>query len=167
MGAMMNQHIMQAVDWSKYDLQEWLMQFGYWLGRSSVYQTSGENPIATAMKKARLKLKPAKRAEIIAQYMCDDTFHEKPKRKITTCLITDDEARAVQKLVLDIINGTNSDILLGWMNIIISKYFSGYSLNDLVRPTYSKLDVRMDIKCGLAALHSRYPFISYDPRKSA
>ena len=90
MGAMMNQHIMQAVDWSKYDLQEWLKQFGYWVGRSSLYQGSGENPIATAMKKAKLKLKKAKRAEIIAQYICDDDFRDLPRRRPPTCLITDE-----------------------------------------------------------------------------
>lgn len=159
MGAMMNQHIMQAVDWSKYDLPEWLRQFGCWLG---VYQDSGKKIITLTMEKARLKLKGDERAEVIAQYICDNKFRDRPKRnKNAVCLISDDEARAVQKLVLDVINGTDSEIMLDWMQAIIDRYFSGFSWPAMVTPDRSLMDARSDVKCGLAVLHGRYTFIKY------
>lgn len=159
MGAMMNQHIMQAVDWSKYDLPEWLRQFGCWLG---VYQGSSKKLILLTMEKARLKLEGNDRAEIIAQYICDNKFRDKPKRnKDTVCLISDDEARAVQKLVLDVINSTDSEIMLDWMQAIIDRYFSGRSWPAMVTPDRSLMDARSDVKCGLAVLHGRYTFIKY------
>ncbi|HCQ9761653.1 TPA: hypothetical protein OMQ84_003957, partial [Acinetobacter baumannii] len=43
-------HIMQGVDWSKYDLPEWLRQFGYWQGAVIRFGGSTENPLVGAIK---------------------------------------------------------------------------------------------------------------------
>ena len=167
------QNIMQAVDWSKYSLEEWLYQFGAWM--NSVSGTCGKsiNPIAVAMdeaivKQRKFKLGVRKTRQIIADSML---VEDKPKltRTNTVCQIDDNEARAVQRLILDMQG--QSEIMDEWMDAIICRYFYGNSwaqmakwvmnpVGDMVK-TYSENDARADVKCGLAALHCRYGFIEY------
>ena len=167
------QNIMQAVDWSKHSLEEWLYQFGAWMNSVSGVCGNSVNPIAVAMDQAVVKQKIAKlteqqKKEIIAAHFLDS---EKPKltRSNITCLIDDNEARAVQRLILDMQG--QSEIMDEWMDVIICRYFYGYSWAQMVKwvmnpvgdmvKTYSENDARADVKCGLAALHCRYGFIEY------
>lgn len=167
------QNIMQAVDWSKYSLEEWLYQFGAWM--NSVAGTCGKsiNPIAVAMdeaivKQRKFKLGVRKTRQIIADSMLSE---EKPKlsRVGVVCEIDDNEARAVQRLILDMQG--QSEIMDEWMDAIICRYFYGNSWSQMVKwemnpvgdmvKMYSENDARADVKCGLAALHCRYKFIEY------
>lgn len=167
------QNIMQVVDWSKYSLEEWLYQFGAWM--NSVSGTCGRsiNPIAVAMdeaivKQRKFKLGVRKTRQIIADSMLSE---EKPKlsRVGVVCEIDDNEARAVQRLILDMQG--QSEIMDEWMDAIICRYFYGNSWAQMVKwvmnpvgdmvKTYSENDARADVKCGLAALHCRYGFIEY------
>ena len=167
------QNIMQVVDWSKYTLEEWLYQFGAWM--NSVAGSCGKsvNPIAVAMdqavvKQRKFKLGVRKTRQIIADSMLSE---EKPKltRSSITCLIDDNEARAVQRLILDMQG--QSEIMDEWMDAIICRYFYGNSWSQMVKwemnpvgdevKIYSENDARADVKCGLAALHCRYKFIEY------
>ena len=179
------QNIMQAVDWSKHSLEEWLYQFGAWMNSVAGVCGSSVNPIAVAMdqavvKQRKFKLGVRKTRQIIADSMLSE---EKPKltRSSITCLIDDNEARAVQRLILDMQG--QSKIMDGWMDAIICRYFYGNSWSQFIvwRPirdkegvvvrnensepkmikVYSENDARADVKCGLAALHSRYKFIEY------
>ena len=167
------QNIMQAVDWSKYSLEEWLYQFGAWMNSVSGVCGNSVNPIAVAMDQAVVKQKIAKlteqqKKEIIAAHFLDS---EKPKltRSNITCLIDDNEARAVQRLILDMQG--QSEIMDEWMDAIICRYFYGNSWSQMVKwemnpvgdmvKMYSENDARADVKCGLAALHCRYKFIEY------
>lgn len=167
------QNIMQAVDWSKYSLEEWLYQFGAWMNSVSGVCGNSVNPIAVAMDQAVVKQKIAKlteqqKKEIIAAHFLDS---EKPKltRSNITCLIDDNEARAVQRLILDMQG--QSEIMDEWMDAIICRYFYGNSWSQMVKwgmnpvgdkvKIYSENDARADVKCGLAALHCRYKFIEY------
>lgn len=169
---------MQAVDWSKYSLEEWLYQFGAWM--NSVSGTCGKsiNPIAVAMdeaviKQRKFKLGVRKTRQIIADSMLSE---EKPKlsRVGVVCEIDDNEARAVQRLILDMQG--QSEIMDEWMDAIIDRYFYGNSWPNMVikvgrvdMPTIirSEMDARSDVKCGLAALHTRYSFIRYKAAKYA
>lgn len=167
------QNIMQVVDWSKYSLEEWLYQFGAWM--NSVSGTCGKsiNPIAVAMdeaivKQRKFKLGVRKTRQIIADSMLSE---EKPKlsRVGVVCEIDDNEARAVQRLILDMQG--QSEIMDEWMDAIICRYFYGNSWSQMVKwemnpvgdmlKMYSENDARADVKCGLAALHCRYKFIEY------
>lgn len=166
------QNIMQSVDWSKYSLEEWLYQFGAWM--NSVAGTCGKsiNPIAVAMdeavvKQRKFKLGVRKTRQIIADSML---VEDKPRlaRTNIVCQIDDNEARAVQRLILDMQG--QSEIMDEWMDAIIDRYFYGNSWPNMVikvgrvdNPTIlrSEMDARFDVKCGLAALHSRYSFIQY------
>ena len=167
------QNIMQAVDWSKHSLEEWLYQFGAWMNSVSGVCGNSVNPIAVAMDQAVVKQKIAKlteqqKKEIIATHFLDS---EKPKltRSNITCLIDDNEARAVQRLILDMQG--QSEIMDEWMDAIICRYFYGNSWAQMVKwemnpvgdkvKIYSENDARADVKCGLAALHCRYKFIEY------
>lgn len=172
------QNIMQAVDWGKYSLEEWLYQFGAWM--NSVAGTCGKsiNPIAVAMdeavvKQRKFKLGVRKTRQIIADSMLSE---EKPKlsRSGVVCEIDDNEARAVQRLILDMQG--QSEIMDEWMDAIIDRYFYGNSWPNMVikvgrvdMPTIirSEMDARSDVKCGLAALHTRYSFIRYKAAKYA
>ncbi|WP_347464217.1 hypothetical protein ABEF85_05165 [Acinetobacter thermotolerans] len=157
------QNIVQAVDWGKYSLEGWLYQFGAWM--NSVSGTCGKsiNPIAVAMDNAVVKQKIAKltdeqKQEIIAAHFLET---EKPKltRSSHVCQIDDNEARAVQRLILDMMG--QSEILDEWMDAIICRYFYCNSWSQMVTPERSKRNAEDDVKCGLAALHSRYKFIKY------
>lgn len=167
------QNIMQVVDWSKYTLEEWLYQFGAWMNSVSGACGKSINPIAVAMdeaviKQRKFKLGVRKTRQIIADYMLEE---EKPKlsRQNTICQIDDNEARAVQRLILDMQG--QSEIIDEWMDAIICRYFYGNSWAQMVKwvmnpvgdivKTYSENDARADVKCGLAALHCRYGFIEY------
>ncbi|MCF9035290.1 hypothetical protein [Acinetobacter nectaris] len=165
--AIKQQHIMQAVDWSKYDLQDWLRQCGLWqslsLGRGS--GGSGLNPIYQAMKKAKLKINSKDRAKLISYYLCDDESEELRIRVRETCLISDDEARAVQKLVLDIINNTNSEVQLEWMDAIIGRYFNMRSWSQMQTANRTVMDAKYDVRCGLATLHTKYSFLVFTKGK--
>ena len=157
------QNIIQVVDWSKYTLEEWLYQFGAWM--NSVAGSCGKsiNPIAVAMdeaviKQRKFKLGVRKTRQIIADYMLEE---EKPKlsRQNTICQIDDNEARAVQRLVLDMQG--QSEIMDGWMDAIICRYFYGNSWSQMCNESRTGVDAKFDVKCGLAALHCRYGFIEY------
>ena len=158
--------ITSAVDWSKFDLEGWLYQFGAWM--NSVSGTCGKstNPIAIAMDQAVVKQKIAKltdeqKKEIIAAHFLQE---EKPKlnRTNTTCQIDDNEARAVQRLVLDMQG--KSDVMDEWMDAIICRYFYGNSWSNMRTESRTEMDAKYDVKCGLAALHSRYQFIVFKRR---
>ena len=157
------QNIMQAVDWSKHSLEEWLYQFGAWMNSVAGVCGSSVNPIAVAMDQAVVKQKLAKlteqqKKEIIAAHFLDN---EKPKltRSNITCLINDNEARAVQRLVLDMQG--QSEIMDEWMDAIICRYFYGNSWAQMCSEKRTGVDAKFDVKCGLAALHCRYGFIAY------
>ena len=162
--AVVKQHILQSVDWSRFDLEGWLQQFGAWMYTANGSSGRTVNPIAVAMDNA-LNVKKAKKLngdqqlQIIADYLSGDYAPPKPRKSRMTCEIDDNEARAVQRLVLDLQG--QSEILDGWMNAIISRYFYSCSWSEMVTDERSQLDARMDVKCGLAALHSRYGFIGF------
>jgi hypothetical protein len=155
--------IMQAVDWSKYSLEEWLYQFGAWMNSVSGICGKSINPIAVAMDEAVVKQKIAKlnedqKKQIIAAHFLEE---EKPKltRTNTTCQIDDNEARAVQRLILDMRG--QSEVMDEWMDAIICRYFYGNSWSQMCNENRTGVDAKFDVKCGLAALHCRYGFIKY------
>lgn len=165
-------HIMQTVDWTRFSLEEWLYQFGAWMHSNSGTCGKSINPIAVAMDQAvvrrkKFKLGVRKQRQVIADYMISEQTTLKGRGKVT-CDITDNEARAVQRLILDMQG--KSHVLDEWLDAVIDRYFYGNSWPNMVikvgrvdNPTIlrSEMDARSDVKCGLAALHSRYNFIPY------
>ncbi|WP_180102184.1 hypothetical protein [Acinetobacter sp. YH12126] len=156
--------IMQSVDWTRFDLEGWLYQFGAWM--NSVSGTCGKsvNPIAVSMDQAVVKQKIKKlteeqKKEIIAAHFLSEAQPKLSRTKIT-CQIDDNEARAVQRLILDMQG--QSEVLDEWLDAIICRYFYGNSWSAMANEERTQMDARMDVKCGLAALHVRYQFIIYN-----
>lgn len=163
--AVVEKHILQIVDWSKYSLEEWLYQFGAWQYSNTGTCGRSVNPIAVAMDQAvlrrkKFKLGVKKQRQIVADYLMSDSDSPKPKRNKFECNISDDEARAVQRLILDMQG--KSEILDGWLDAVIDRYFYGNSWSEMVLEGRTGVDAKFDVKCGLAALHVRYPFIRYE-----
>ena len=164
MNAVAERHIMQVIDWSKYSLEEWLYQFGAWQYSSSGTCGRSINPIAVAMdqavvKRKKFKLGVKKQRQVIADYTASEIEAPKPKKGNTVCRITDNEARATQRLVLDLMG--KSEILDEWLDAVIDRYFYGNSWADMVTESRTGMDAKYDVRCGLAALHVRYPFIVF------
>ena len=169
MNAVVN-HIMQTVDWTRFSLEEWLYQFGVWMRSNTGTCGKSINPIAVAMDQAVKKRKQQIKGkeQIIADWIASEDVCRKNSRK-HTCEITDNEARAVQRLILDMQG--RSHVLDEWLDAVIDRYFYNNSWSEMVvtrmNPVgemiviYSQNDARSDVKCGLAALHSRYSFIKY------
>jgi len=98
--AVATQHILQTVDWSRFDLEGWLYQFGAWLYTNTGPTGKSVNPIAIAMdnaakEKKYKKLSPEQRLKIITGYLMEDIGQAKPRKTRLTCEINDNEARAV------------------------------------------------------------------------
>ena len=158
--------IMQVVDWSKYSLEEWLYQFGAWMNNVSGTCGKSTNPIAVAMDEAAKKLKHKInddiQKKIVADWICSDEDVPVPKlmRVKCACEISDNEARAVQRLILDMRG--QSEIMDEWMDAIICRYFYENSWSQMCNENRTGVDAKFDVKCGLAALHCRYGFIAYE-----
>lgn len=156
-------NIMQTVDWSKFTLEEWLYQFGAWM--NSVSGTCGKsiNPIAIAMDQAVVKSKVAKlkdEAQIIANYLAGDEDKPKLQRSNITCLINDNEARAVQRLILDMQG--KSPVLDEWLDVVIARHFYCNSFAKIADEQHKTLmEVKFDNKAGLAAIYARNLFIKH------
>ena len=158
-------HIMQSVDWTRFSLEEWLYQFGAWMHSNSGTCGKSINPIAVAMDQAVKKRKQQIKGkeQIIADWMASDEVTT-VKRKGITCEITDNEARAVQRLILDMQG--KSHVLDEWLDAVIDRYFYGSPISALVNESRTLMDAKFDIKCGLAAIHAKYPFIDFKSKAS-
>ncbi|CAI3111872.1 hypothetical protein MWMV17_MWMV17_00705 [Acinetobacter calcoaceticus] len=160
-------HVMHSVDWSRFDLEGWLYQFGAWLDQKSftgIPSGAYSNPIASAMvqveKQRHLKrLGKKKQREIIANYFVSESDPFRKTKSKAQCQIDDNEARAVQRLILDLMG--QSEVMDEWMDAIIDRYFRGQSWPEMANEDRTQNDARQDVKCGLAALHCRYGFIVY------
>ena len=158
-------HIMQNVDWTRFSLEEWLYQFGAWMHSNSGTCGKSINPIAIAMDQAVKKRKQQVKGkeQIIADWMASDEITT-VKHKGITCEITDNEARAVQRLILDMQG--KSHVLDEWLDAVIDRYFYGSPISALVNESRTLMDAKFDIKCGLAAIHAKYPFIDFKSKAS-
>ena len=158
-------HIMQNVDWTRFSLEEWLYQFGAWMHSNSGTCGKSINPIAVAMDQAVKKRKQQVKGkeQIISDWIASDDV-SKVKRKGITCEITDNEARAVQRLILDMQG--KSHVLDEWLDAVIDRYFYGNPISALVNESRTLMDAKFDIKCGLAAIHAKYPFIDFKSKAS-
>ena len=158
-------HIMQTVDWTRFSLEEWLYQFGAWMHSNSGTCGKSINPIAVAMDQAVKKRKQQIKGkdQIIADWISSEGVTT-VKRKGITCEITDNEARAVQRLILDMQG--KSHVLDEWLDAVIDRYFYGNPISALVNESRTLMDAKFDLKMGLAAIHARYPFIEYKSKVS-
>ena len=155
---------MQAMDWTRFDLDGRLYQFGAWMNTVSGTCGKSINPIAVAMDSAvkaqkYKKLTRQQQQQFIMDYLTGDFEPPKARRSKLVCQIDDNEARAVQRLVLDMQG--QSEVLDDWLDAIICRYFYNNSWAEMKNSTRTEMDAKFDVKCGLAALHVWYGFIGF------
>lgn len=148
--------ILQATDWARFSTEDWFRQFGAWMNGDTETKKLVYKSLPTR------KLTQKQREELIAKYMNDENFHEPRLRKGTACLISDNEARAFQRIILDI-RQIESEPLQEWVDVLWNIYVENKSLREtsLYFDT-SLLQIRQDIKCGLAFVGGRYPALKAD-----
>ena len=115
--------IMQATDWSKYSFEEWCRQLGAWI--------NGDNETMVMVVKTMptKRITQQQRERLLAMYMSDETLRDRlcVRRKGTCCQLDCNEARAIQRLFLDI-QLVEDVILQEWISSIWSHYVIGNSL---------------------------------------
>ncbi|AYO54179.1 hypothetical protein [Acinetobacter wuhouensis] len=97
--AVATQHILQAVDWKKYTVEQWFIQFGAWI--ESNRMSAGSLPDDLGVNQIWLLMRSTGAIKI-------------PSGKITVpCRIEDYEARAFQRLLIDTMDGAEPYFKLG------------------------------------------------------
>lgn len=83
-------------------------------------------------KQCRLKrLDKKKQQEIIANYFVSESDPFSKTKSKTQCQIDDNQARAVQRLILNLMG--QSEVMDEWMEAIIDRYFHGRSWPKMAR----------------------------------
>lgn len=155
--AVVDKHIMQVVNWKSRSLEDWLGQLGSWCdGRGY----SEKKLVKCEVKK---RLTKEQKEILLAQYFTEDEYIERfKKNRKAICSITDSEARAVQRVILDCLQH-ESDIVKGWVWLVWQHYVEGWSLRDLsVRYGMSTIYLRLDIRCGIAFIAGRNAYLKAD-----
>jgi hypothetical protein len=150
--------IMQTTDWSKFSFENWLRQFGAWINGDS------ETMVMVVKTMPTKRITQEQREQLLAMYMNDEKLKDRlcVQRRGTCCQIDNNEARAIHKLILDI-QAINDEIIQEWVSTLWSHYVMGNSLRDIAENyDTSVLQIRQDIKCGLAFIKSRYPRFKID-----
>lgn len=150
--------IMQTTDWSKFSFEGWCRQLGAWI--------NGDNETMVMVVKTMptKRITQKQRERLLAMYMADEKLKDRlcVQRKGTCCELNDNEARAIQKLLVDL-QSIDDEVVQDWIGSIWWHYVMGESIRDIAKSndTYGS-QIQQDIKCGLAFIKSRYPHFVID-----
>ncbi|WP_288398440.1 hypothetical protein [uncultured Acinetobacter sp.] len=150
--------IMQTTDWSKFSFEGWCRQLGAWI--------NGDNETMVMVVKTMptKRITQKQRERLLAMYMADENLKDRlcVQRKGTCCELNDNEARAIQKLLIDL-QSIDDEVVQDWIGSIWWHYVMGESIRDIAKSndTYGS-QIQQDIKCGLAFIKSRYPHFVID-----
>lgn len=150
--------IMQSTDWSKFSFEGWCRQLGAWI--------NGDNETMVMVVKTMptKRITQKQRERLLAMYMADEQLKDRlcVQRKGTCCELNDNEARAIQKLLVDL-QSIDDEVVQDWIGSIWWHYVMGESIRDIAKSndTYGS-QIQQDIKCGLAFIKSRYPHFVID-----
>ena len=150
--------IMQTTDWSKFSFEDWCRQLGAWI--------NGDNETMVRVVKTMptKRITQAQRERLIAMYMSDEKLKDRlcVKRRGTCCELDSNEARAIQKLLIDL-QSIDDEVVQEWIGSIWWHYVMNESIRDIAtsNDTYVA-QIQQDIKCGLAFIKSRYPHFKID-----
>lgn len=150
--------IMQTTNWSKFSFEGWCRQLGAWI--------NGDNETMVMVVKTMptKRITQKQRERLLAMYMADEQLKDRlcVQRKGTCCELNDNEARAIQKLLIDL-QSIDDEVVQDWIGSIWWHYVMGESIRDIAKSndTYGS-QIQQDIKCGLAFIKSRYPHFVID-----
>ena len=151
--AVEKKHIMQAVDWSKYSFEEWCRQLGAWINGDT------EKMVRVVKTMPTKRITQKQRETLLAMYMSDDELRDflRVGKKGTCCALDSNEARAIQKLLIDL-QSIHDEVVQEWVGSIWWHYVMGESIRDIAKSNDTYISqIQQDIKCGLAFIKSRYP----------
>lgn len=84
------------------------------------------------------------------------------QRKGVCCELNSNEARAIQKLLIDL-QSIDDEIVQEWIGSIWWHYVMGESIRDIAKSNDTYISqIQQDIKCGLAFIKSRYPHFTIE-----
>lgn len=145
--------IMQTTDWSKFSFEGWCRQLGAWINGNN------ETMVMVVKTMPTKRITQKQRERLLAMYMADEQLKDRlcVQRKGTCCELNDNEARAIQKLLVDL-QSIDDEVVQDWIGSIWWHYVMGESIRDIAKSnnTYGS-QIQQDIKCGLAFIKSRYP----------
>jgi hypothetical protein len=146
--------IIQATDWTRFSTEDWFRQFGAWMNGDTETKRLVYKTIPTK------KLTQKQREVLIAQYLRDDNFKEPQLRRGVACQISDNEARAFQRIILDL-RQIESESLQDWMDAVWQVYVENRKLREVAEMyETSTIQIRQDLKCALAFISGRYPMFN-------
>lgn len=146
--------IMQTTDWSRFSVEGWFRQFGAWMSGDSETIVHIVKTIPTK------KLTDIEREALLANYMADAKLKDRLRvdRRGVRCQINDNEARAIQRIIIEL-RSIDNEIVSDWVDALWSHYVMGNSLREIAdRKDTSVLQIRQDMKCGVAFILGRYLF---------
>lgn len=136
---------MKKVGWSRYSLDEWLLQYGAWI--NSVRMKGGHCP-------DDLSISESYRAMQSTGYI----DQARQKREYPACNITDSEADDIRYILKDA--RARGDILRRWIDLLELHHVHLYDKRDMARTlNLGRNNIAQDIKCARAFLHGRYGFL--------
>ncbi|MFP0553578.1 hypothetical protein ACLDWC_16875 [Acinetobacter baumannii] len=141
-----------------FSCQEWCRQLGAWINGDTETMVK----IVKTMPTKRITQK--QREQLMAMYMSDETLKDRLsiRRKGTCCQLNDNEARGVHKLFIDM-QLIEDNILQEWISAIWSHHVMGDSLRDIAQSNETSVNqIRQDLKCGMAYIKSRYPYLWFE-----
>lgn len=144
--------IMQTTDWSRFSVEDWFRQFGAWM--------NGDTERVTHIVKAIpvKKLSEKEREALLANYLSDENIKDRLRvdRRGVRCQINDNEARAIQRIIIEL-RSIENEIVNDWVDALWCHYVMGNSLREIAdRKETSVLQIRQDMKCGVAFIVGRY-----------
>lgn len=143
--------IIQATDWTRFSTEDWFRQFGAWMNGDTETKRLVYKTIPTK------KLTQKQREDLIAQYLRDENFKEPQLRRGAVCNISDNEARAFQRIILDI-RQIESESLQDWVDAVWQIFVENRKLREVAQMyETSTIQIRQDMKCALAFISGRYP----------
>lgn len=148
--------IIQATDWTRFSTENWFRQFGAWMNGNTETKRLVYKTIPTK------KLTQKQREDLIAQYLSDENFKEPQLRRGVACQISDNEARAFQRIILDI-RQIESEPLQDWVDAVWQIFVENRKLREVAQMyETSTIQIRQDMKCALAFISGRYPNLKSD-----
>jgi hypothetical protein len=148
--------IIQATDWTRFSTEDWFRQFGAWMNEDTETKRLVYKTIPTK------KLTQKQREDLIAQYLRDENFKEPQLRRGVVCNISDNEARAFQRIILDI-RQIESESLQDWVDAVWQIFVENRKLREVAEMyETSTIQIRQDMKCALAFISGRYPNLKSD-----
>ncbi|MDO6646533.1 hypothetical protein [Acinetobacter guillouiae] len=148
--------IIQATDWTRFSTEDWFRQFGAWMNGDTETKRLVYKTIPTK------KLTQKQREDLIAQYLRDENFKEPQLRRGVVCNISDNEARAFQRIILNI-RQIESESLQDWVDAVWQIFVENRKLREVAEMyETSTIQIRQDMKCALAFISGRYPNLKSD-----